>query len=459
MATSNLNQKYTIEKYCSKSDLSKIFGTQIVEPIWKELVDFRKLLSTELPIFDVAHNKFRFTYIDSTQAKTAQTNDHVTAYIGGYARFHAGSTAHYTFTRDMLKAALRAIAKFNKLDASEITLINTIEGQPVSSQYKLLERYNHALEVLKMNPAEEINEDFLAKYYAILRGEEELTVFYRISDVETTASKVLVDKDYDQGIPSHLIDEVMPDLIEFIANDSVSLASRLTAIFFMFNYVKPFDIYNLELACLLAKRIIASSNLNSSSIYVPIEQFINDEGFFNETSKEVKKTHDFTYAFLRGADLINQAFDTAIDRMIDVQANVLDAETKMGSDEGKIKKEFGVKPEVKKSEPKTKETKAQIQARLERNAKHFDVENLSEKELKVKANEMMEMDPYINKHQANFYVHHCTPGRYYTLQQYVKFTGCVYETARTSMDLLAKQGYYRQETIKNKFVYTPINKE
>ena len=459
MATSNLNQKYTIEKYCSKSDLSKVFGTQIVEPIWRELVEFRKNLSTELPIFDAAHNKFRYTYIDSTQAKTAQTNDHVTAFIGGYARFRSGSTATYTFTRDMLKSALKEIAKFNKLDASEITLTNTIEGEPIGPQYKILERYNKALQELKVNPNEEINEDFLAKYYAILRGEDELTCFYRISDVETFASKVLVDRDYDQGIPSHLLDEVMPELIEFVANNSVSLATRLSAIFFMFNYVKPFDLFNLELACLLAKRVIAGSNLNASSIYVPIESFINDAEFFGETSKEVKRTRDFTYAFLRGADLINAAFDVAIDRMIDVQANILDAEVKMGSDEKKIEKEFGVKPQQKKSEPKTKETKAQIQARLERNALHLETESLSEKELRAKANSMMEIDPYINKHQANFYVHHCTPGRYYTLQQYVKFTGCVYETARTSMDLLAKQGYYRQETIKNKFVYTPINKE
>ena len=292
MATSNLNQKYTIEKYCSKSDLSKVFGTQIVEPIWRELVEFRRHLSTELPFFDAAHNKFRFTYIDSTQAKTAQTNDHVTAFIGGYARFQSGSTALYTFSRDMLKNALLSVAKYNKLDASEITLTNAIEGEPVNSQYKVLERYYQALQTLKNNPNEEVNEDFLAKYYAILRGEEELTCFYRISDVETFASKVLVDRDYDQGIPSHLIDEVMPELLEFVDNNSVSLASRLSAIFFMFNYVKPFDVYNLELACILAKRIIASSNLNSSCIYVPIESFVNDKEFFGEISKEVKRTRD-----------------------------------------------------------------------------------------------------------------------------------------------------------------------
>lgn len=459
MAANDLNQKYTIERYCSKNDLTKLFGTRIVEPIWNELVEFRRRLSTDLPFFDTSRIKYRLIYIDSTQVKTAQTNDHVTAYMSGFSKLQAGSVALYTFTRDMLKGSLKSLAKFNKLDASEITINNILDGEPVAGQYKVLETYFKALQALKRSSNEDINEDFLAKYYGILRDEEELTCFYRESDVETLASKVLVARDYDQGIPSHLIDEFMPVLLEYIANSDISLASRLSAIFFMFNYVKPFDKFNMEIACLLAKRIIAGTNVNASSIYVPLESFLNDEEFFGEVSKEVKRTHDFTYAFLRGSDLINSAFDVAIDRILDVQAHTLDLESKVGSDEKKIEEEFAIKPAVKKVQPKVSETKAQILQKIEKNAEHFASEPVSEKELKARANDMLESNPYLSKHQANFYVHHCTPGKYYSLQQYVKFTGCVYETARTSMEFLAKEGYYRKETIKNKFVYTPINKE
>lgn len=459
MAASDLNQKYTIEKYCSKNDLTRLFGTRIVEPIWNELVDFRRRLSTELPFFDTSRIKFRLTYIDSTQVKTAQINDHVTAYMSGFAKLQPGSVGQYTFTRDMLKNSLKAIAKFNKLDASEITINNIINGEGTNSQYFILERYFKALQVLKRNVNEEINEEFLAKYYGILRGEEELTCFYREKDNDSLASKVLVARDYDQGIPYHLIDDFMPVLLEYIGNSDISLASRLSAIFFMINYVKPFDLYNMEIACILAKRIIAGTNVNAASLYVPLESILNDQDFFGEVNKEVKRTHDFTYAFLKGSDLINSSFDIAIDRILDVQANTLDEETKIGSDTKKIAEEFGIKPVAKVSQPKTLETKAQIQQRFERNALHFETENVSEKELKARAKDMLESNPYLSKHQANFYVHHCTPGRYYSLQQYVKFTGCVYETARTSMEFLAKEGYYRKETIKNKFVYTPINKE
>lgn len=458
MAGNDLNQKYTIEKYCSKSDLVKLFGTGIVEPIWNQLNDFRRRLSVEMPIYDASHIKFRLTYIDPMQAKNAQTNDHITAFVGGYAKLQAGTVAQYTFTRDMLKSSLKAIAKFNKLDASEITLTNILEGRPVDQQYKILSNYYMCLMQLQKTTADEINEDFLAKYYAILRGEEELTCFYRISDSQTVASRALIDRDYDQGIPSHLIDDVMPELLNYIDNNDVSLASRLSATFFMFNFVKPFDLFNMELACLLAKRIIAGSNANAASIYVPIESFINDVEFFSTTSIEVKRTHDFTYAFLRGSDLINAAFDVAIDRILDVHALSLDTEVKLGGDEKKIEKEFGVQPVKPKTPVQKSDTKNEIIAKAERNALHLD-ENLSEKELKAKARELLETDPYLNKHQADFYVHHCTPGRYYSIQQYVKFEHVVYETARTSLDLLAKRGYYREQSVKNKYVYTPINKE
>jgi hypothetical protein len=41
---------------------------------------------------------------------------------------------------------------------------------------------------------------------------------------------------------------------------------------------------------------------------------------------------------------------------------------------------------------------------------------------------------------------------------YQKEMNVVYETARTSMEQLVSLGYYRRESVKNKFVYTPVKK-
>ena len=458
MAASGLNQKYTVEKYCTKAELAKALGTNLIEPFWREIIEFRRKFAIELPLYDASYSKFYLAFIESIQAKNLETNNLITKFVGGTTKLTKGSIAHYTFTRDMLKASLRAVAKLNKIDVSEITLTNIIERKEVDYQYFVLVRYFEALEDLKASSFGTIDDSFLAKNYAILRGEEELTCFYRESDNVTASSKVLIDKSYDQGIPAHLIDDSMQTLIEYINNQSVSLVSRISAIYFMFNYVKPFEIYNLELASLLAKRVLSSTSIDTSSIYVPLEIFLNDKEFFGEISKEVNRTHDFTYAFLRASDLINMSLNVAIDRIVEVHSTYLDNEVKMGTDEKKIRKEFGFKVENPHVEVKKVETKAQIQARIEANAP-VDTTQLSEKEIKAKIKALLEADPFLKKGMADFYVRHCALGKYYTLQQYMKAERVVYETARTAMVLLAERGYYRQEKIKNKFVYTPINKE
>ena len=81
---------------------------------------------------------------------------------------------------------------------------------------------------------------------------------------------------------------------------------------------------------------------------------------------------------------------------------------------------------------------------------------LDEKEACRLEQHLLELDPSLKKGEAKFYARHCTLGKKYTIAQYKKAIGCVYETARTSMDHLAELGYYRKEQLKNKYVYSPI---
>ncbi len=85
-------------------------------------------------------------------------------------------------------------------------------------------------------------------------------------------------------------------------------------------------------------------------------------------------------------------------------------------------------------------------------------EGLSKAEIKAYVKYLLETNIELNKKQAVFLANHNTPGRYYTIQQYKKYASCVYETARTSMDKLASEGYYEKLQFKNKFVYTPVKK-
>lgn len=458
MAGIDINQRFTIEKYYSKAEIAKALHTNLIEPLWKEIVDFRSKLSIVLPLIDTSRAHFTLTYVDLITTKSTNFNDLISNYISSYSKIKKGTVPDYTFTHDMLKNSLKMVAKINHIDVSEVTLTNIVDDKPVGPECEILKRFKKALLNFENSSFNLSDEEFLANGYAILRGENELTSFYRVNDIESASSKALVDREYDQGVPAHLIEEMMNSLFEYIDNSDVSLVARLIAILFMFNYVKPFEKYNFELSALLAKRVIALSNVNVSAIYLPIELIFADHDFFDEVSKEVKKTHDFTYAFVKGCEVLNDAVIVANTRINEVHAEVLDAEVKLGSDPKKIKAEFGIET-VSQTQSSRVETKNQIQERLERplNDKEFKI--LSEKDLKAKMNDLLELDPYLSKGQAHFYVHHCEPGRFYSIQQYVKFENCVYETGRTSLDNLAARGYYKKESIKNKFVYTPIIKE
>jgi hypothetical protein len=81
---------------------------------------------------------------------------------------------------------------------------------------------------------------------------------------------------------------------------------------------------------------------------------------------------------------------------------------------------------------------------------------LSDHEMKEYARYIVETNPRVRKPQAVFFASHSALGRYYTIQDYKRTMRCAYETARTSMDNLAAEGFYQKLQIKNKFVYTPI---
>ena len=81
---------------------------------------------------------------------------------------------------------------------------------------------------------------------------------------------------------------------------------------------------------------------------------------------------------------------------------------------------------------------------------------LDEKQALRLEQHLLELDPSLRKHEARFYARHCTLGKSYTIAQYKRMIGCVYETARTAMDHLVELGYYRKDSSNKKFIYTPI---
>lgn len=474
MANSDLNIKFTNGNYMTRMEVAKSLGTNLIDQIWREILSYRRGMSVELPIYDNARFHFTLTQTPKVISLMSDISVRINNCINGFDKLMEGSIAKYTLTHDMLKLSLKCIAKINGIDVSEITLQNIVEHKCNDSQYQVVINYYNALEKLSKASYEVISEEFLANYYAILKGQEELTSFYRVNDTDSPSSKYLVGAEYNNGVQVHLIENMMNSLFDFANDRSQPILVRIIGTIFMFNYIKPFEDFNSELSMIVVKAMLYSAGLNLASVYIPMEQILINREFFGEISREVLKSRDFTYAFLKGADLVNSSFDTIIDRIVQVNARALENTINMGDNPKKFKEEFGFEPEegtiekpyvepvkpapepIKPSSPVVAPVQPVVSKKVYDDRPSSD---LSEKELKAREIDMLESDPYIKKAQAHFYVRHCTKGKFYTIQEYKKFEGVVYETARTSMDNLAYRGYYRREQIKNKFVYTPIDKE
>ena len=477
MAEKTLEFRFSEENYCTRPEVAAALGTDLIEPIWNQIITYRKQYRRQINVFDISKIPFSITYFPTLLSRIESLEEKISEYIVNFGGLQDGSISKYTIFRDMCFNELRLIARHNKININDVALNNIIEYKNVESLYEPLTRYFSAVTHLDKNPKEKFDLKTIGNYYSIISGQDIEENFFRKTEINAASQRLLINREY-QGAPTQEIPMLMNYLINYVNNSKDSFVIKVAVTAYMINYVKPFEKYNGEMAAILTKLIVALSDVESAAAYIPMENIIADEkGTLAGVSREIQRSRDLTYEVTRVIDLINDALDVVADRIAQVSIHEVENSYTFGEDAKEFEAEFGFAPspeiiEEKKPEPepvieqpKVEESKEPIKQPV----KHRPIEPIireveendgpSDKQLRRMAQNLLEEDPLLKKGQAHFYVRHCTVGKYYTIQQYKKAEGCVYETARTSMDGLARLGYYRREQIKNKFVYTPIPKE
>lgn len=478
MADNTLAIRFSEEKYSTRSEVAEALGTNLIEPIWNTIILYRKQYRKQLSLFDITKVPFTIAYMPGMLKKVEEIEEKISEYIVTFGGLQEGSVAKFTIYREMTFAELRYIARLNKINVNDVALNNIIDYKNTEPLYEPLFRYFQGLTHLEKNPHEKFNEDTIRKYYSILSGDEVEESFYRKNEINAFSQRLLIDREY-AGAPTQEIPNLMNKLLNYVNTSNDSFVIKVAVVSYMINYIKPFEKANREMAAILCKLIISLNEVESAACYIPLESVAADEkGVFANIAREIQRSRDLTYMVTRLVDYFKVALETVQDRI--VQVNIADVQKSylLGESKEEFKEEFGFEPskemvdvvgeikeEVKPVEAPHYEKPAkpvqpvQPSQPVVRMAKVNDEDELSDKQLRRMAQNLLEEDPLLKKGQAHFYVRHCTKGKYYTIQQYKKCEGCVYETARTSMDTLAKLGYYRREQVKNKFVYTPIDKE
>ena len=469
MADNTLAIRFSDENYSTRPEVANALGTNLIEPIWNNILLYRKQYRKQINVYDITKVPFTITYVPKLVERIENVEQDISEYIVSFGGLNDGSITKYTIFKEMCALQLKAIAKLNKININDVAIANIVDYKNVESLYSPLVHYFSALTHLEKNPHEKFCLKTINLYYSIISGEENSENFFRKTEISTQSQRFLIDREY-AGAPTQEIPMLMDNLINYVNNSDDSFIVKVAVTTYMINYIKPFEAYNHEMAAILTKLIVSLSDVESAASYIPMESIVVDEkGILSGVSREIQRSRDLTYEVTRVLDLFNEALTRVADRINELNINEVSNSFTFGESQEEFKEEFGFVPSEEVIAPKKEETYVvpQVEERKPREHKPIEVisrekevdDGPSDKVLKRMAQDLLEEDPFLKKGQAHFYVRHCTKGKYYTIQQYKKAEGCVYETARTSMDNLARLGYYRREQVKNKFVYTPIDKE
>ncbi len=472
MADSNLAVRFTDETYASRPEVAKALGTNLIDSIWNLILSYRKSFSHELNIFDVNKAPFSITLSSNILEKTNSVENKISRACIQYGALKEGSIERFTLRSEMLKSELKYLAKSKGIIINDVALDNIVQGRNTNALYQPIVNYFNALKKFEKNPMDTIDESLIASYLEILSGGGELLSFYRIKEIETPIQKVLINREY-AGAPTEQIEPLMERLLYFVNEAGVHLGVKIAAVNYMMNYIKPFESFNEEMAIIITKCVLAQNDMLSSPVVMPLEMSLCEKKDALATAaRETQKSNDLTYYVIEMYKLYDEAMTTLLDRIVNVSREAVEKEYLEDSQLPPIPE----KVYQEQSKPVYEEQKKEViesanEAATPKAKKIIEVSNnepkvnvhiyqeLDEKALNRAAEDLLESDPTLRPSQAHFYVRHCSLGKYYTIQQFKKSEGCVYETARTSMDNLARRGYYRREAVKNKFVYTPISKE
>ena len=490
MASNELAIRFTETKYATKAEVSKDLKMSMIDNIWSNILKYRVEFTRFLPIKSVEKNQLTVCFCPSISSLISSCDAKMLRVMKEYTLLNTQNGDMRRFEDEAFIKGLKNLAIKNDVEVSEAYLRSLIHGdiRDASPSLRIIVRYLDALNYIKNNHKKEIDVDFIAELYSCLLGTTELTSFYRTREDTAQDSRVLIDRVYTCA-PVSNIEQMMDNLFNFLLTSSFGDSTKAAIAYYYINYIRPFPEFSDEIALLTAKSVLAHGNLGEVGVLLPIESLLSENQeeiarLFLEVQKSGDTTYFLNFALKHFEIKCVELLDTIAKLKVDAvrkdfyqQEEVKPAQTKyveQGSLFGAVDEEVAPAPEPKpapvpqpkpepvKEQPKVvvrpvveekKEEPAPVQEQI---AVSYIPPAIDEKQALRLEQHLLELDPSLRRHEAKFYARHCTLGKSYTIAQYKRMIGCVYETARTAMDHLVELGYYRKDSSNKKFIYTPI---
>lgn len=505
MGKNDLAIRFTEGKYATRSEVSKELKMSLIDGIWSDILAYRSSFNRYLSIKSIEKNQLVVCFCPSITALVNSGETKLVRLMREYSLVNQSNGDLQRFDDECQIRSLRALAREHELEVSDPYLRSLIHGdiKELSPSLRVLSRYLEALRFIRRSYVSPIDVDYLAELYSRLVGTSELTSFYRTTEDTNRENRVLIDRIYTCA-PTFLIEGMMESLFSFLSTSTLSNLAKAAVAYYYINYIRPFPTFSDEIALLIAKAILAHGDLGEIGALLPIESLLSENQ--EEIARlfvEVQKTSDVTYFLNFALKQIENKCDELFDFNAQLKASMLkndfyrpdevqqptpavsytyeqpslfDAQEEttqrvqpQPNPQPIIQEQPKVEPviehveepkpvaeEIKHEEPqpiKEEPVKEPVQEQI---AVSYIPPALDEKQALRLEQHLLELDPSLRKHEAHFYARHCTLGKSYTIAQYKRMIGCVYETARTAMDHLVELGYYRKDSSNKKFIYTPI---
>ena len=471
--------KFTNEVYATKQELQKALKINTVDTFWTKVLAYRSSFNLDLSLQSIDQNPLSICMCPLLNKKIEDVQRKIFKFSTQFIKF-PNSIIKEEFKVLKLSENLKVISNLLRVNVNDDSLkrIVKLELTSIDPSYLILQKYSLLINDLYKEDSTSSLDGITNYLYKVCHEllEESISVNNSIFRNKSTRPASYAYGVYEE-CPPGLIPAMMEKLFTFLKeNRNVSFVLKLAILAYYLQYLKPFDAYGEEIAALLLKYVSLNSDLEFPAVLIPFEKIVNPYSeTLNNIINDVQKENDLTYYVMYFLDLLSNELDVLLDEEIklkgaEIQNDYYRDESKNSEVNGSIASENNYVD----TDLSTLKDVDEISNYLNKKKTHNDEDalnytqsialtnltsGLSEEEANRLEQHLVESNPSLSRNQASFYARHCTLGKYYTIAQFKRYAACSYETARTSMDKLVKEGYYAKEPFKNKFIYTPIKRK
>ncbi|MEG0034320.1 MAG: hypothetical protein RR578_00430 [Bacilli bacterium] len=461
MIDSELANRFTNIKYATKSEVSKDLNMTLVDKIWNEIITYRSQFSADLRVKNVEGSRYSLCLAPLIMNKINSLERKIGKLDRNFSKIENIASQNKIIC-ECISNELFFVAKHVNIDCDESSLLLIAQNNlsaPRPEQMFLL-TYGSLLKDLQNESYASIAniEQYLGKISIEILGKD--NVDYRRSNSDGHSS--IYSGIYAEA-PFTMVEPMINEMFSFLSTSEFNFIVKMAVVLYYTNYVKPYTSYNEELSILMSKFVMKCSDIDNINYLINTEKFLLNSPKLEEIIQETQKTCDMTYYLNYFIDSIDESLNKLQESLNELSVSSIAKDYYKPEEKTKI-----VDVEEPKEEPENIEQKVDNVQKNDLPSSLIITQDSAITNVTFGYNEdeaqkietfLLESDPNLGEQQAYFYARHCTMNKFYTIAQYKKALCCAYETARTSMDKLVSNGYYRKEAHKNKFIYTPVKRK